>query len=567
MLAYRRPLRSFVLAFAPVAAGVLYGFGAYALLHRPLTPMTAVIGGVLAGMSIDYAIAFLSYYPAHRAASASAADAADATRRRVGSAILAAWGTSIVGFVAVGFSHISALRDFSILGALGLTGAFLCAIVLLPALLALFDRRGDKSIAQSILWRVPVNALLRSLLRRPRVFLGIAGAMFVVCIIVLLLPGPVLPLESDLSVMHPRPNPPLEAQDRIAARLGMSPGSFIVHLRAADADQLLRLAHHVEARLRSPRVQTAGVIGTFGLATLLPDPAIVPARIEATGPALAERVVSDFNDAVSQTLFDPAAYQPYTQFLRRLLANAHAPAINDLLHYPSLADNILPASSLAADAPAPTEAITLVLLRQDNEKRESRDAAVATIRAALADLPGATLTGLSVLNHDTELGVRRDLPRLVLAAVIVATLYLIVQFRNLVDCVLAMLPAIFGLACLLAFMRLTGMTLNMINLIAFPLLVGIDVDYGIFLVTAVRRRELGALTPPQLLDRLFPASSAVLLCAAAALIGFASLAFTSIPAVQSLGVAVAVGVTSCVMGCFFLVLPILLLAAGREARR
>src|SRR5439155_7557061 len=103
----------------------------------------------------------------------------------------------------------------------------------------------------------------------------------------------------------------------IAARLGMSPGSFIIHLRAADADQLLRLAHHVEARLRSPRVQTAGVIGTFGLATLLPDPAIVSARIEATGPALAEHVVSDFNDASSRSLLDTSSYDPYTLVRRR----------------------------------------------------------------------------------------------------------------------------------------------------------------------------------------------------------------------------------------------------------
>jgi predicted exporter len=124
--------------------------------------------------------------------------------------------------------------------------------------------------------------------------------------------------------------------------------------------------------------------------------------------------------------------------------------------------------------------------------------------------------------------------------------------------------ALFGLACLLAFMRLTGQKLNMINLIAFPLLVGIDVDYGIFLVMAVRRRELRGLTVGELPDRLHPAAAAVLLCAATTTLGFGSLAFTSIPAVQSLGVAVMVGVASCVAGTFLLVIPILLLIARRK---
>jgi hypothetical protein len=36
-----------------------------------------------------------------------------------------------------------------------------------------------------------------------------------------------------------------------------------------------------------------------------------------------------------------------------------------------------------------------------------------------------------VINHDTEQAVRRDLPRFVAAAVVIAMLYLIAQFRNL----------------------------------------------------------------------------------------------------------------------------------------
>jgi predicted exporter len=347
--------------------------------------------------------------------------------------------------------------------------------------------------------------------------------------------------------------------------MGTSPGSFIVNLRAADADGLLRLAHQAEARLRSPQVKSAGVVGTFGLASLLPDPVTGRARIEATGPAVAERVVADFDAAVAQTMFDPAAYRPYAQFLRTLLTNAHPPAIADLARYPSLADNILPARSRSGDSTGPTEAITLVLLREGSERRESRDAAIATIRSALADLgSGVTVTGLSVINHDTEQAVRRDLPRFVTVAVVVAMLYLVAQFRNVTDCLLATLPAVFGLVCLLAFMRVTAMKLNMINLIAFPLLVGIDVDYGIFLTAALRRREMTGLDRPQLMERLHPAASAVLLCAIATSVGFGSLAFTAIPAVQSLGVAVMVGVASCVIGTFFLVVPTLALLNERS---
>ena len=39
-------------------------------------------------------------------------------------AMVAAWATSIVGFVAVSWSKVQALQDFAVLGSLGLTGAF-----------------------------------------------------------------------------------------------------------------------------------------------------------------------------------------------------------------------------------------------------------------------------------------------------------------------------------------------------------------------------------------------------------------------------------------------------------
>jgi predicted RND superfamily exporter protein len=103
----------------------------------------------------------------------------------------------------------------------------------------------------------------------------------------------------------------------------------------------------------------------------------------------------------------------------------------------------------------------------------------------------------------------------------------------------------------------------MINLVAFPLLIGIDVDYGIFVVSAARRGALRGLSDDQIAEKLAPASSAVILCAATTFIGFGTLIFTSIPAVRSLGAAVAVGVVTCAAATFLLVAPTLVWFARR----
>ncbi|MEA2735089.1 MAG: uncharacterized protein QOE14_1540, partial [Humisphaera sp.] len=499
----------------------------------------------------------------------NATDAAANARRSCSGAMLAAWATSVVGFVAIGTSNVKALRDFAVLGSLGLTGAFFAALLILPVLLVVFDRRRATGATGAAAGRLPIHAMLRRVVRRPRTGAIAIAAMLALALIVLAVPGENLPLETDLTTMHPRPNPALDAQSKIAQAFGTSPGGLVIHLSAPGDGELLRLAHAVDVRLRDARCKQAGVTGSFGLASLLPDPAVAPARVAATGEAVADRAVADFRAAVADSIFDPKSYEPYEGFLRRLLTAQKAPGIAALRGYPSLAETILPAAG-SAKAQATSEAITLVFVKDAGSQRESRDATVGAIRGALADLPGATLTGLSVLNHDIELAVRRELPRVLIISGVAVMLYMALHYRNLADCVLASLPAIFGIVCLLAYMRLTGQKLNMINLVAFPLLIGIDVDYGIFLVSAAKKRALRGLSDEQAIDHLAPASSAVILCAATTFIGFGSLVFTSVPAVRSLGAAVAVGVATCAAATFLLVVPALIWinrrADAREAR-
>jgi hypothetical protein len=127
-----------------------------------------------------------------------------------------------------------------------------------------------------------------------------------------------------------------------------------------------------------------------------------------------------------------------------------------------------------------------------------------------------------------------------------------------------MLPAAFGMLTALALLRLLGEHLNMLNLVAIPLLIGIDVDYGIFLVNAARRRYVRGMDRAELATRVQTAAHAVTVCAMATGLGYISLASTSIPAERSLGIAAALGVTTCLVGVLFLLLPILFSLSRRS---
>jgi uncharacterized protein len=555
LLVYRKPVRIFILAFAPVAIGVLVGFGASALVQSSISPLAAVIGAVLGGLAIDYSVYFINDYEAQRQLGLTPREAAKETALTVAPPVFAAWLTSAIGFIAVGWSSIPAIRQFAALGTLGLTGAFAAALLLLPAVLALCDRRATVARPQMRFSTLP---LLHGIIRFRKPLIGLGLLLLLAAVTTLVRAhgrDGVLPLEHDLTVMHPHPNPALQAQGRIAERFGTSPDAMLLYLRAPSPEQLVSLAHTARQRLTQAASEgQGGIRGTFGLADLLPDPQFVPRRLQEVNPQEAQRVVADFKAAIADSSFNPDKYEPYAQFLQTMLSARKAPGVIDLMDYPSLARNFLPASAIDAKTP-PHDAIMLVFTRTSLDNRAERDAAIDTIRHALAGIEGITLTGIGVLGHDTELLVARDLPRLVGIASILVVLYLLVHFRRPVPALLAILPMAGSLLLLLAAGRLAGEYLNMVNLVAAPLLIGIDVDYGIFLVSVAASRA--NFTRQTLARRIDSGCNAILTCVLSALLGFGTLYFTSVPAIGSLGFAVAVGVTGCMLLVFLLVLPIL----------
>jgi predicted RND superfamily exporter protein len=431
---------------------------------------------------------------------------------------------------------VQALRDFSLLGSLGLTGAFAAALTLLPALAAIFSK--NKNSTLGTLRPIFANPNFLHWLATHRIILiGLGASLFITAGVILCLPGKWISLDPDLSAMNPEPNPPLDAEKIIQQRMGASAEGMICYLRANTSDDLVHLAQQTGNRLR----ETTGISGTFGLDSLLPDPLVAKERLKSLDPKLADRVIADFNAALNANGFKIATFTPYADFLRKLITNRTPPDLTTLLQYPSLAETILPANSFNNPQP-PTEAVTYVFTEANSPQSES---SIESIRASLKNIPDATLTGLGVLSHDAETNVARQLPRLICIAMCAIAIYLLIHFRNLTDLILSLLPTVFSLACVLAFDRLYGTRLDIVNLVAFPLLIGIDVDYGVFLVSAARQKRRSVMDQDELLASITPSFSAVILCATATILGFASLLFTSIPAVHSLGLLVSLGILTC----------------------
>lgn len=563
LIAYRG-LLSFPIAIVPVAFGILCAFGLSSFYSTELTPLVAVLGAVLSGLAIDYSIHFLTHYGNDAAGGASTAHGLTATIADVGPPMMVACVTSMVGFLTDFASTVPALRQLAVIGALGLGCSIIAALTLLPAMLtelsSYSSRLGHPRTGTRLL-----SALLAMLNARSLQSIGVAGLAFVLLTSAYANPPPDgSRFDSDLTGMHPQPNPPLDAQRSIAERFGRDPDTLIVHLRAESAADLLPLAYRIDHRLRTSDVVQAGVIGSLGPASLLPDPERA-SRLETAHQNLdVAQVVADFEAAIGASMFDPDAYRDYVGFLREFLRRKQAPDLATLERYPTVARLLLPTSAVRSET-APSEAIVLLFMDRPLDSRTTRDRAVDAVRRALDGIPDATLTGVAVVTHDMERLMLSELRRLLIIVVAGVVLCSFAYFRQPLDTFLALLPAIFGVGCLLGAMDLIDLRLNMINLVGIPLSLGLGVDGGVFLVSlaAAHRRRGGSRQT--LTDRMGVGCHAIVITTITTVISFGTLIFTSTPAIRSLGVMMAIGTVACLVGAVFLLAPILLLRAGRPS--
>ncbi len=98
---------------------------------------------LLIGLGVDYAIHMTSRYREELGAGVSITDSATRATKTVGIALVLATGTTSVGFLTNIINPVTALRDFGILAAVGITSAFVLMLTVVPAIRVLLDKKAE----------------------------------------------------------------------------------------------------------------------------------------------------------------------------------------------------------------------------------------------------------------------------------------------------------------------------------------------------------------------------------------------------------------------------------------
>ena len=533
------------------ATGLLVGLGVAALFLQEISPLAAMISALLAGLGVDYGIHFLSHYQLCRAAEHDTVTRSVVAARHMASPLIATCGTTVLGFMSLWFSEIQMLSDFAILGAFGLLGSLCAVFLLMPAAIAVvkWSPATPDGIGTSLHDRDSW------VIRHPIACVAAAGGVLAMLLIGASIRGFAIPLETDLRVMHPEPNIAMDTTAEIIRRFS-GQGDFIpIEVQADSPHALMIAAHDAAAALTSPSCREVGIVQITGLHQLLPD----PRRAEQTRRRFAEvdpaATMLAFWSVVDASVFSPKAYADYGNLLKQLITPTHAPSLVDVVSYEKISSRILPAEG-SIDDELPTTTVLVAQLAEPIVDRSQRRQVVDTLNRAAASVEGGDVivAGVAAVTLELEDTARRGLPRSAVISLVLVLGWLFMFLQSILRILMALLPLVFAAAAIVLFIMATGQRLNPINAVALPLLAGIAVDAGLFLLAA---SPVGIPRRTNETWHLRAASHAVVLSTTTTTVAFLAICLSHTPAIHSLGIVSAVGAMASGIGSLLLLMPLL----------
>ncbi len=478
--------------------------------------LALTFGASLIGVTVDYA----AHYSVHLVVTPAA------ERSRVLKMLLRATATGVVttvaAFAAIAGGRLPAVQQIAVLGVAGALIAFTLTHLLLPRFIPPPDpdtRPADAPAGRR------VDGLLLGLDRHAR-------AVSVVTAVVLL--GASAGLfrwrwQDDVAAFK-TPLPALEKEtadlQHILGRDGQGP---TVVVTGADDEHALRTHEQVIARLGA--LKASGVGGAFASV----QPALLSQQTQRE--RLARLSTSDLEG-------------PYREALAREgFRAASFPAWKDLFKdaAPPLTPRDVAASPLAflvdawrVDGPARTGyAIALQNVRDED-----------LVAAEVERFPGVWSIRPAALLEDTYGHFRDRIVVWLAVGVALVIVIMIVVYRKPSFVLAGVLPALLGSAATLGLLAWLGIPGNVLHVVSLVLVLGLGVDYGVYLVEA-REGSIGL------------SIRGILLGAATTAVSFGALAFSSNTAIHTLGLTSAIGIAFTTATCPL----VIFIVRGRQASR
>ena len=481
-----RNVRMLFVSALPLLTGFLAGLATVALLFDTVHGITLAFGFTLLGVAIDYPLHLYSH---------SRNDSGRSAIERIWPTMRLGAASTVVAYLALVFSNSTGLAQLGVFTAVGVIVASLATRTWLPWLL-------DNSTHETT-YTAPRHAAELSITSPLAILLMAALAAWAFFDDGL--------WDDNLSSLSPVASERLQADQALRSAAVTADMRYQLTLHTDSLEQLLRDSEALDAALADAARE--GLLGGWQSVTqVLPSAQTQEARRAQipTRDALAENVAT----AIEGTPFRADAF---AAFLDAAETARSAPALTAADIEGSALRSWLDAHLLQLD----DRWVALTSLVEPEPDALTQHLADSGVDADLVDF------------QDSSVALMRDYRgtalRTILAAAFVIVALLWWVRGNPADTLWVALTVIASLTGTIAVVGLMHGSLTVIHMVALLLVLGLGLDYALFLSRSESVTEVAAT------------EKGVLACAASTTIAFAILALSSIPVLKFLGLTVAAG--------------------------
>jgi hopanoid biosynthesis associated RND transporter like protein HpnN len=574
-----RSLRISLFLVLPLGLGLVWSAGFAAILYGHLTLITSYFAAVLFGLGVAFTIHIVARFHEALVEGQGKREAVETALTRAGPGVVVGGGTTALAFLAIAFSEFKGFAEMGVISGVGVTLILAANLTLLPAALLLWHP-GIGVVREKPAGGAFWVDIARSRIIVPALAFGamVLGAFLSFNIGFDYAVESLLPAKAESVVgmreIENRTDFSMNYSIALADSLNQAEDlrkrflklstvskaeslSMFVPVRQKERieaiksvvekmrDPIDRAARALQSRLKDLGATTAGSLAGAlqALVDTLEDLSFDAKRAGRKEADLLDVLVKKGREA--QAAISASGDDARARELERLIFKGLLKGMEILkvaLNDEGFGPEDLPAAVRGRYQSRDKKHFAVIIFPNgDIGERDFFEEHVAELLSVSKNVTGHPVTHLEFTRM-----VQKGFVQAVVLASIAVILFILLDLRDLKGLALGLIPVLMGLGWTALIMALTGLKFNYANLMALPILIGTGVDYGVHL--AHRTKQEGSIR-----KAARTTGRAIALTGLTTLIGFGSLLLGEHWGVRSLGLILAIGISSSLLAALVVI--------------
>lgn len=540
----------------PVFIGVGVFFGFVYVTLGVLNLVTISCGAILMGLGMDYSIHIYNRFIEEEASRNKKTDVLENLRitfRETGSSIFYGAVSTAFVFAILVISEFKGLSQLGFLLASGILIVFLFVILMVPAIIRVRGRRKLRpGVLQKFFSKI-LDRLSHLVLTHPKMTLITIGTitLFMTAVLLNVVPskdrGFGVTFDENTENLRSANDADVQVIKKLQEKFGTYFKPVNIICTAPTDKVLMEVLQRIDLKLDSLRRDSL-VVNYTSISHYIPDIDQQKANIDRLAGLNVENIMTLTKNTIQNEKMNPGYFD--LEKTRKSLS------VNDVITLESLRkngfDNII--DRYYIDKGDHKKVIIQVELNAPSHDNE----AVKNLSRAFESYPNVTVTGARLVTAVFINIIKQDFAVAVVVSFFGILLVITVKYRKFWAVLLCIAPLVVAVLWMLGVMRLVGIRINFVNMVATPLIIGAGIDYGIYVVSRYLEDN-----KHNVFAAIHDTGQALFLSVLTSIIGFGSLMFIDNKGLASFGEIAVLGMSFCAVTSITL-LPALLRLFGKK---